>query len=56
MKTIHSKKLAEFLDSHGFPLIAVEPDKKRPGFNVYKFDASLELEDEIGVYLRKKTK
>jgi hypothetical protein len=54
MKTIHSKKLALFLDSRGFPVLAVEPDKKRPEFSVYKFNASLALEDAIGDYLRSK--
>jgi hypothetical protein len=53
MKTIHSQQLASFLMTRKFPLIRTEPDRNRPGANVFIFKWTQALEDAITEYSRK---
>ncbi|MEH7237310.1 DUF5659 domain-containing protein [Bacillus sp. JJ1562] len=52
-KVVLSKRVMEHLTSKGFEVESIEPSRKIPGFNVYVFKYSPELQEEMDSFLKK---
>lgn len=53
---IFMRRIAFRLEMRGFKVIKVEPNKKRPQYNVYYFEDTKELHDALFEVARNKNK
>lgn len=53
---IFMRRIAFRLEMRGFPVIKIEPNKKRPQYNVYYFEDTKELHDVLFEVTRNKKK